>query len=229
MNKGVIFGLGVLVGAAGGSVTTYFLTKEKIEAEASDEIEAYAEHCEERIAKLRTKYLNEHKKAVFKNGGELDPEEEKIESNEGVKKYHHNDGISSKYGDNNIFEKAQSLKERAEIKKENETQAEDSKLINEITEDEFLNEDDVYEKYTVDVLLGDDKDIVGIWGYGTDNETFADQKFGMPIEELLNGMPYEELLTYAENPDGVGALYLRNDELNTDFEFLIKDQREEDR
>ena len=41
-NKLLYFGLGALFGAAGGSIATYFIVKEKIAAEAADEIEAYA-------------------------------------------------------------------------------------------------------------------------------------------------------------------------------------------
>lgn len=228
MNKGIIFGLGVLIGAAGGSAATYFLTKESFQAMADEEIESYAEHCEERIARYRAdkKLVEDIDEKPAKK--ETNPEDEKINSNEGVKKYHHDTGLEG-YGSNHIFEQTQSIKEKSEIKTQiDKSKKGDSKLINEITEDDFLNEDNKYDKYTVDVLLGDDSDICGIWGYGTDNEEFADKKFGQPIEVLLNNMSYDELLTYAENPDGMGALYLRNDELNIDFEFLIKDQREED-
>ena len=52
MNKSAYFAIGTILGAVGGSVATYFLTKEMFENYASEEIERYAEHCEERIARL---------------------------------------------------------------------------------------------------------------------------------------------------------------------------------
>lgn len=227
-NKLLYFGLGALLGAAGGSVATYFIVKEKIAAEAADEIEAYAEHCEERIDRIKKKMINK----VFgaKEGPKEEKEEtedEKIENNKGVKKYHHYDGIVSKYGENNIFTGKQSDEERNEIKK----QIKDSKLINDIDEDEFMNNDNGYEKQTIDVFLGDDKYMCGVWGYQTDNEDDVDRKWGKPLEELIGtSHTYEELLSYCErSEDGIGLAWVKNDEMMIDFELVIHDNREDDK
>ena len=228
MNKNILyFGLGALLGGAAGSVATYFIVKEKIEAEASDEIEAYAEHCEQRIEKIKKKMVNK----VFgapKEEKEEKPstDDEKIENNKGVKKYHHYDGMVSKYGENHIFDKPQSDEEREEIKK----QIKDSKLINDIDEDEFMNDENGYEKQTIDVFLGDDKYMCGVWGYQTDNEDDVDRKWGKELPELIGAAhTYDELLSYCDDDTGVGVVLVRNDEMKIDFDVVIHDNREDDK
>lgn len=221
-NNILYFGLGTLFGAAGGAVATYYIIKEKIAAEAEDEIEAYASHCEERIAKIRESHktiINKEEIAENLVEAVMDPEEEKIAHNEGVKKYHHDNGLASKYGEHNIFEKVPE-----EIKK-------DSKLINDIDEEEFMNEENGYEKQTIDVFLGDDKYMCGVWGYQTDNEDDVDRKWGKPLEDLIGrSHTYDELLSYCDkNDDGIGLAWVRNDEMKIDFELVLHDNREDDK
>lgn len=229
MNKSVLyFTLGLVTGAAAGATTTYFLTKEKFAAENDEDMEAYSEHCEERIA--RYKEENEELKRKIglvksdPNGDAImrDPEEEKIASNEGVKKYHHDNGLGSKYGENHVFEKIADKPEEKE---------KDSKLINDIDEDEFMNTENGYEKQTIDVFLGDDKYMCGVWGYQTDNEDDVDRKWGKPLEDLIGrSHTYEELLTYCEkSEDGIGLAWVKNDEMMIDFELVIHDDREDDK
>ena len=222
MNKSVLyFTIGLVTGAAAGATTTYFLTKEKFAQQAEEEIEAYADHCEKRIERIRA--VEDYKKTEIKeNENILDPEEEKIASNEGVKKYHHDNGLSSKYGENHVFEKIADKPEEKE---------KDSKLINDIDEDEFMNEGNGYEKQTIDVFLGDDKYMCGVWGYQTDNEDDVDRKWGKPLEDLIGrSHTYEELLTYCEkSEDGIGLAWVKNDEMMIDFELVIHDDREDDK
>lgn len=220
MNKSLYFALGTLVGAGAGSAATYFLVKDHFEQIADDKIERYAEHCEERIARLTEGDDDEKEEEVEEpeEKKELDPEEEVISRNAGVKKYHHQlDSISS-YGANNIFAKE-------------EKKPKDSKLINDIDEDEFMNNENGYEKQTLDVFLGDDKYMCGVWGYGTDNEDDADRKWGKELPELIGqSHTYEELLSYCkDSEDGIGLAYVKNDELMIDFELVIHDDREDDK
>lgn len=228
-NKLLYFGLGALLGATGGSVATYFIVKEKFAAKAEDEIEAYASHCEERIEKIKKKMVDKVFSAPKTEEVEKkkSTDDEKIENNKGVKKYHHYDGMVSKYGENHIFENQQSDKEREEIKK----QIKDSKLINNIDEDEFMNNENGYEKQTIDVFLGDDKYMCGVWGYQTDNEDDVDRKWGKSLEELIGtSHTYDELLSYCEkSEDGIGLAWIKNDEMMIDFELVIHDNREDDK
>lgn len=218
MNKSIITGvLGFILGAAGGSAVTYYIVNEQ----RDEEMDAYAEHCEKRIEKLRnkTKLIEEIDEGLGKKlTDEQNPEDDKINQNKGVKKYHHSDGISSKYGTNHIFETQQDKK----INK---------KLISEIEEEEYMNNESEYSKEVIDVLLGDDQDIVGFWGYQTDNEMFVDQKFGSELKDLIGSTYYDfdYLLNLADEEDGVGSLYIRNDSLMTEFEVIIHDLREEDK
>ena len=219
MNKSLYFALGTLVGAGAGSAATYFLVKDHFEQIAEDEIERYAEHCEERIARLTEGDDDEEEETEEpEEKKELDPEDEVINRNEGVKKYHHQlDSISS-YGANNVF-----IKEEKKPK--------DSKLINDIDEDEFMNNENGYEKQTLDVFLGDDEYMCGIWGYDTDNEEDAEKKWNKKLGELIgSGHTYDELLSYCkDSEDGIGLIYVKNDELMIDFELVIHDNREDDR
>ena len=224
MNKKILyFAIGTLLGAAGGSTATYFIVKEKFAAEAEEEIEAYANHCEERLARIREdhKLVKSEKTETI-----LDPEEEKIAHNEGVKKYHHNDGIASKYGDDRVFDKKPMISNYVE-----KEEKEDSKLIDEIDEDEVMNQENGYEKQTIDVFLGDDKDMFGVWGYQTDNEDDVDRKWGKPLEDLIGrSHTYDELLASTEKADdGIGLMFIRNEEMKIDFELVIHDSREDDK
>lgn len=220
-NKGIIFAIGALIGAAGGAITTYYIVHENAENRADEEIDRYSEYCEERIEKYRLESKGEKMLEEIEAEAKEDPDEEKISHNEGVKKYHHSNGLESAYGAKLVFNKDQ----------KEEKKTEDSKLISEINEDDFLNDDGKYDKQTIDVCLGDDADIVGFWGYETDNEEFVDKKFGKTVEQLT-GMNFEQLLNCVDDDDeegkGVGVLYLRNDEIMTDFEFIIHDYREDD-
>ena len=56
MDKTLTFVLGLLTGVAAGSTATYFLVKKVIEDRAAEEIEMYAEHCEERIQRIVEKF-----------------------------------------------------------------------------------------------------------------------------------------------------------------------------
>lgn len=217
MNKSIITGVfGFILGAAGGSAVTYYIVNEK----RDEEMMEYSDHCEERIRRLKkkNKELEEISEPVEPQIEEGDNENDKINQNKGVKKYHHSDGISSKYGENHIFE----TKEKPKVNK---------KLINEIDEEEFMNNENDYSKEVIDILLGDDQDIVGFWGYGTDNETFVDQKFNTSLKDLIGDTyyDYDYLLNLADEEDGIGNLYIRNNSLMTEFELIIHDLREEDK
>lgn len=226
MSKSVLyFGLGILTGGAAGAIGSYFVTKSILDAKHEEDIEAYSEHCEERVERFKEenedlkKKLGVIKDPVVKYSN--NPDEEKIENNAGVKRYHHSTGLDSGYGSNNVFGKAnEAVKE-----------AKDSKLINDIDEEEFMNQENGYEKQTLDIFLGDDRDIFGVWGYGTDNEDDADRKWGKPTSELIGtAHTYDELLaTTKKTEDGIGILYVRNDELKIDFELVIHDEREDDK
>ena len=222
MNKNILyFALGLVTGAGAGATASYFITKNILDARHEEDLEAYAEHCEERVARIRsfTKIMEKAEEPEERHSN--DPEEEKIAKNEGVKKYHHDNGLSSKYGENHVFEK---IADKPEKEK-------DSKLISDIDEDEFMNQENGYEKQTIDVFLGDDKYMCGVWGYGTDNEDDVDRKWGKPLEDLIGrSHTYEELLTYCnKHEDGIGLAFVKNDELKIDFELVIHDDREDDK
>lgn len=221
MKKILYFGIGAVLGAAGGSVATYFATKEMFAQQAAEEIEAYAEHCEERIERIRMESIGANvDDEESEEEDDDDPEEEAINRNEGVKKYHHQLESISSYGANNIFTTSQSEKEKHSV----------SKQINEITEREFMEQElEGYEKQTFDIWLGDDEDIFALWGYGTDNEEDVQDHFGKPLEVLIGeeNADYDALLSMCDADDHTGVLYFRNDAMKMDIEVAIHDSREE--
>ena len=216
MNRTAAFIIGLLTGAAGGSVATYYIFKSKFEEDKDVEMQEMEEYYEQRLKKRLEKIV--HSKPVSEklpeaeNGPKSERDDEKVANNKGVKKYHHDNGLESAYGSARIFGEDAKPKKRKE-----------SKLINEISEQEFLNNENGYTKQTVDVFMSNDDDtpeIFGIWAYETDNEEPVDKRFGKSTSELLGGRSYEELCTYCGD-DGIGQLYLKNDEIMTDFEFVL--------
>lgn len=224
-NKGIIFALGALIGAAGGSVGTYFLVKGRFETERDEAIEEYAEHAEKRLER-QIEALKEQtvedidntlgKRMVEKNQEAEDPDERKINNNEGVKKYHHYDGDQlPEYASKRVFKKY----EEKPVKKE-------SKLVNEISAEEFEMENEDYTKQTLDILLRLDDSYEALWGYQTDNQTTCKAKFGKDLEEMFGTEIIEQLLDATPADEGIGILYFRNDELMTDFELVLHSDEE---
>lgn len=221
-NKGIIFALGALIGAAGGSVGTYFIVKGRFEAERDEAIEEYAEHAERRLEAFRERFEGDSEAEREENDPEVmdetdeDPDERKINNNEGVKKYHHYDGDQlPEYASKRIFKKY----EEKPVKKE-------SKLVNEISAEEFEQENEDYTKQTLDILLRLDDSYEALWGYQTDNQTTCRAKFGKDLEEMFGTEIIEQLLDATPADEGIGILYFRNDELMTDFELVLHSDEE---
>lgn len=215
MNKTLIFVLGLLTGAAAGSIGTYILVRDKLEQDAMDEIDSYAEHCEERIKRFETRYaeipINEEEPTKEK------VEDEEIKNNEGIKKYHHYAGPMSSDGDRifkDVKEEKNVTKEEVEKKWSEEDEA---NHILEATEEDFLNEDD-YQKETIDYFFPEER---AYWAYGTDNQCPVAAKFAKPLKDLI-GNAHKWLVDYTDE-DGIGAAYFKNEDLHTIFEVIVHD------
>ena len=221
MNKTLVFVLGLLTGAAAGSLATYVLVRDKVQQEAADEIEEYAEHCEQRIALL--KKCIEEAEELEKGPKEEEEEEtqidEEVKNNEGVKKYHHYNGPMSSSGER-VFKDEKKEKEvtREEVAKKFEH--DDAILgVSEATEEDFLK-DDEYRKETIDYFFDGDKE-EAYWAYNTDNQTVVEAKFGKPLKDLI-GHAHAWLVDLTDET-GVGAAYFKNDNLMTVFEVIVHD------
>ena len=219
MNKTICFVMGALFGACTGSATTYVLTKRFIEDKAANEIEDYADHRDRREQALKEEISDLKSKLGLINEKDLRPhvsessddEDYRINSNEGVKKYHHYDGDQlPEYASKRIFKKP--IKEEEMAKKE-------VKNVSEISESAFLSSD--RDKQTIDVLFRyRDNAVDEIWGYQTDNQTTCKARFGKGLIDLI-GIDGEDMLDWVEPDEGTAVKYFRNSEMDTDFEIVI--------
>lgn len=215
-NKNTLyFLLGTFVGALGGSSLTYFFIKGRFEAERDEAIEEYAEHAEKRLERQIEALKGQSEEGIEEKPIEdtqiEDPDERKINNNEGVKKYHHYDGDQlPEYASKRVFKK---YEEKPKVK--------ESKLVNEISVEEFEQENEDYTKQTLDILLRLDDSYEALWGYQTDNQTTCKAKFGKDLEEMFGTEIIDQLLDATPADGDIGVLYFRNDELMTDFELVL--------
>ena len=213
MNKALYLAIGSVLGAAAGSITTYFVVKGRFEAERDEAIEEYAEHAESRIEAIKERYEDNVVGNLDSEEEEIDDpdQDEKINNNEGVKKYHHYDGQElPEYASKRIFKKT--TKEEEMAKKE-------VNYIQELKEIDYLDSD--MEKQTIDVLFHYEGDVVEeLWGYQTDNQTTCQAKFGKGLIDLI-GIDGEDMLDWVEPDEGTAVRYFRNSELGIDFEIVI--------
>lgn len=218
-NKNTLyFLLGTFVGALGGSSLTYFFIKGRFEAERDEAIEEYAEHAEKRLERQIEALKGQSEEDVEEKPEPEaeDPDERKINNNEGVKKYHHYDGDQlPEYASKRVFKK---YEEKPKVK--------ESKLVNEISAEEFEQENEDYTKQTLDILLRSDDSYDALWGYQTDNQITCKVKFGKDLEEMFGTEIIEQLLDATPADEGIGILYFRNDELMTDFELVLHSDEE---
>ena len=220
MNKTLIFILGLLTGAAAGSTATYFLTKNSIEERAAEEIEEYAEHCEERLKKYAHNYVEINNEETEEESQESE-EPEDVRNNEGVKKYHHYNEPAFGSDSNRVFKDA---KEEKAVTKEEVLQKwkdeEDALGVSEIDSEEFyeLEAGEDFESYSIDYFFPEE---TAFWAYGTDTEVSVDEKFGKPLSELI-GNAHRWLIDYTDE-SGIGSAYFKNESLMAIFEITIHD------
>lgn len=217
MNKSLYFVIGTILGAAGGSIGTYFLVKGRFKAESDKAIEEYAEHAESRIEAIRERYEDtltedmDEEESEPENNDE-DADERKINNNEGVKKYHHYDGQElPEYAAKRVFKKV--------VTKEEEMAKKENSEIVELSEQEYL--DFAGEKQTIDALFRYEGDKVEeLWGYQTDNQTTCQARFGKGFIDLV-GIDGEDMLDWFEPDEGVAVRYFLNKEMATAFEVVV--------
>lgn len=224
-----IFVLGLVTGLAAGGAATYFYTKKKLADKVDEEIEAYAEYTEAKLEHYRK--LAECASSVPESEEERSNDEE-VQNNEGVKKYHHQDeSISS------LMERKPFGKKETEEKEMAGTWDQPTDDIIEITGDEFLKtytdpKSGPYDKVTLDLLFDgetedNDWDNQLYWGYGTDNEMLAMLKpeyKTCAISDIL-GQVYRWCIDYVNEDEMVGSFFVRNHILHQDIECVVHDMR----
>lgn len=207
MDKSIIFLLGVVAGAIGGSTATYFIVKDKIENEAAEIIEQYAQHCEDRISKFSREEDSEEV-----SESEVEEPDNELDKNEGVKKYHKD--LTSE----NTYKKE--IEKVTEGEKALVAEKEGKIVVNkpyEITEEQYSLEAQQYDKITLEYYCEDDMLMC------TEPEEMAETFFNVGREELIG-----EVWRLGQDwiPEGkdAGAVYVRNDNMSIDFEVIVYDK-----
>lgn len=226
------FYIGLFIGAAVGSVGTYFATRKMFALKASDAIESYAQFAEERIAKLEEKYKTGEKEEEAEKSeaddDDSEPEQhERVTEDVVIKKYH-------QYAPQFDFDKRNESMDKNVL---NEVKENISNAVNEHTKkalerkyndvpdyivevdsDEFLEssieEHDSYERVSLDFLFPQNE---LYWGYDTDCQEEAETHYNEEREDLI-GQCWRWATDYTDNQTGTGSAYIRNDKLKVYFE-----------
>ena len=226
MDKKLAFLLGVLTGGAAGATAAYFFARNYFIDHYNIVLDQYAEDCKKKIQEIEDYYEDNLSEAVYiakykmKDGEEnqgLDPE---VANNDGVKKYHHYAGGFAEDSAQKIFSQVKTEDEEVtegEKALKADVSLDDIPGIEEITEDDFLN-DEENDPVTLDYDFNEDK---LYWGYGTDNEVEAEIHFSKLREEII-GKIWRWATDYIKDPDeGTGAAYVRNTNLGKIFEVIM--------
>lgn len=211
MNKGLVFVLGILAGAAGGSVATYFITKDHFEQKAAEEIEAYAEHAEERLQNYISSHYEEDlddldsPEPAIKSTNVPVKDEDVISHNPGVKKYHHYNGGFEETAkeETDVTEGQKDILQRPEL--------EDVPGVEELDSEEFdLLDDDEYTRVYLQYNANTDE-------LTTNDGEIAEEAYAKTRSELIGNM-WRWATDYAEKEED---LYVKNDNLKIAFEVGI--------
>jgi len=205
MNKGVIFTLGAIVGAAIGSVGTYFIVKDRMEEAVAEEIDNYIQ------------YFNNKQQKRSENI-ETQSENAKEESTEKkIYKYYKGgdfeNPVKKSVEDNKVTEGDKAFKEHSKFEPEITNR---SNNLEEIEEEEFES-DETYEKENLTLLVPQDE---LYFGYNTDNQELAESHYNVGREALI-GQMWRWATDYTNNESGVGTAYIRNHALKKLFEVTV--------
>ena len=209
MNNSIIFALGTLTGAAAGSVATYFVLRDKFEQRAAEEIEAYAQHAEERLQN----YISSHYDVddLDDPGEESEPQITKstdvpvnddsaISQNPGVKKYHHYQSGFMPEEDKNVTKGQEDILKRPQLESI-------AGIEEDITEDEFdALSDDEYTKVYLQYDANEDK-------LFTNEGEIAEEAYAKMRHELI-GNCWRWSTDYV---DKGGMFFVQNDNLKIAF------------
>lgn len=205
MNKGIIFTIGAIAGAAIGSVGTYFLMKDRMEEVVAEEIDNYIQ------------YFNDKKRKESENSEVKNDEEETDKEDKKIYKYYKGgdfeNPVKKSVEENKVTEGDKAFVEHPTFEPENTNK---SYNLEEITEEDFEN-DDTYEKEVITLLIPQDE---LYYGYNTDNQELAESHYNVGREALI-GQMWRWATDYTNNESGVGTAYIRNHGLKKLFEVTV--------
>lgn len=216
MKKGIIFAAGAAVGAIAGSVTTYFLVREKFANQATEVINNMEDYYHDKIQEL----LEDEDEELDGDDEDEDPQVDILEDEEpeAIKKYHHYKPAT--YTDTyntGVFSEEKKVTAEAEKKFDAEINQRNPGVF-EITEEQFEASD--YQSQDLDYFFIDEDDHPGFLRMKDSKET-AEDHYHRRREELIS-----EVWTWA--PDYVdqdieytGDFFIQNDPLETVFRVTV--------
>lgn len=228
MNKGIIFGLGVLAGGAAGVGITYVALRSYFENKAAESIQQYVEYVENKY------HSPEEDDEFFDDVDEEDEDEPLVkkdsrawseEDEAPIKKYHHYvpdektlsaNGIFEKKGDKEVTEGEKALIKHPEFDPDGDPN------VKEITEDKYQ---EIMGKEPIDGWSNDQLTYLYpqdelYFGYGTDNEELAEDHYGVGREEII-GQTWRWATDYTDGESGVGYIYIDNANLKKVFDVEV--------
>lgn len=222
MNKGIIFLLGFVGGAVAAGVPTFFITKKVVgdreRERADDEIDyIHRKYTEMRRVPLDDVDIDVEVDIEEEEDGEqpLKPDvpiifDERVDNNAGVKKYH--TPVDKKSLENAYKEVVRVTEGEKALKREDENK-ELPKPV-EITEDQYMIENQNYEKVTLDYYILDDTLMM------VDPEQSAEEYFKTGRERLIGDI-WRWAPDYLKEDSNDGVAYVRSDDMATDFEVIM--------
>lgn len=220
MNKGIIFAIGTVFGAAAGAAGMWFYNKKKEDAYI-DEINELIKENEDLNHFIDNLPEDDMEDDEEDDEDPVEPARDDLDEMDGVKKYHHYKAESG-MGVQALFEKKETdVTEGQKARKENPKllNYEDVVGLDEINEMEFLEYQE--KDYDPVYLNYDGNEDILLWGKDTDSESMAEAHFSLKRDALI-GPAWRWFTDYIKDEDGTGAFYVKNDNLKKVFEVVVE-------
>ena len=226
MNNKIIFAAGLGLGAAIGSVATYFLTRSHFMNVCDDTIDEYADQCKERIDAIVDYYEGGKDAEETLEEDESAPEPEEFRDNAGVKKYHHyveasfgSSNVQSVFSKDNVKEVAGAVRFKTEEEKVTEGQKDilrrpeldDVPGVEELDSEEFdLLDDDEYTRVYLKYDANKDE-------LKTNDDEIAEAAYAKSRSELIGNVWRWATDYVSDETDEPGYFFIQNDNLKIGF------------
>lgn len=207
----IIFGVGVVVGAAAGAFTTYIYSKKVVDAAFAEVDDLIAENETLRRGEVETEETGPNLEEA--DTAEDPDDRREYANNDGVKKYHHKFDIPKE--ERKVTEGEKALKANPAFNPDGDPKIKELKedTFNELVEAAGGDYELLTYLYPQDELY---------YGYGTDNEELAEDHYNMGREQII-GQTWRWVTDYTHGESGIGYIYIYNEYLDKyiDVEVMV--------